>query len=59
MKSPIAKFRQLLVTSGLQAGEKVVVDGQYRLQVGTLVQELQGEAAKSADLQSSVEQAIP
>jgi len=50
---------QVLVTSGLQAGEKVVVDGQYRLQAGTLVQELQGEAAKSATLQSSVEQAIP
>ena len=26
---------------------------------GTLVQKLQGEAAKSADLESSVEQAIP
>jgi multidrug efflux system membrane fusion protein len=60
---PITSFQlgdgQVLVTSGLQAGEKVVVDGQYRLQVGTLVHELQGEAAKSADLQSSVEQAIP
>jgi multidrug efflux system membrane fusion protein len=60
---PVSVFQlgdgQLLVTSGLQAGEKVVVDGQYRLQTGTLVQELQGEAAKSADLQSSVEQAIP
>jgi multidrug efflux system membrane fusion protein len=50
---------QVLVTAGLQGGEKVVVDGQYRLQQGTLVQELQGDAAKSADLQSSVEQAIP
>jgi multidrug efflux system membrane fusion protein len=60
---PVSVFQlgdgRLLVTSGLQAGEKVVVDGQYRLQAGTLVQELQGEAAKSVDLQSSVEQAIP
>jgi multidrug efflux system membrane fusion protein len=60
---PITFFQvgdgQVLVTSGLQAGEKVVVDGQYRLQAGTLVQELQGEAAKATDLQSSVEQAIP
>ena len=60
---PVSVFQigdgQVLVTSGLQAGEKVVVDGQYRLQAGTLVQELQGEAAKSANLQSSVEQAIP
>jgi multidrug efflux system membrane fusion protein len=50
---------QVLVTQGLQGGEKVVVDGQYRLQQASLVQELQGDAAKSADLQSSVEQAIP
>jgi len=60
---PVSVFQlgdgQVLVTSGLQAGEKVVVDGQYRLQADTLVQELQGEAAKSASLQSSVEQAIP
>jgi membrane fusion protein, multidrug efflux system len=60
---PISSFElgdgQVLITSGLQAGEKVVVDGQYRLQAGTLVQELQGDAAKSATLQSSVEQAIP
>jgi len=60
---PVSVFQlgdgQVIVTSGLQAGEKVVVDGQYRLQAGTLVQELQGEAAKSASLQSSVEQAIP
>jgi membrane fusion protein, multidrug efflux system len=60
---PVSVFQlgdgQVLVTEGLQAGEKVVVDGQYRLQPGTLVQELTGDAAKSADLQSSVEQAIP
>jgi multidrug efflux system membrane fusion protein len=48
-----------LVTAGLQANEKVVVDGQYRLQAGSLVQELHGKAAEQANLQSSVEQAIP
>jgi multidrug efflux system membrane fusion protein len=48
-----------LVDSGLQAGEKIVVDGQYRLQAGTRVSLLTGDAARSADLQSSVEQAIP
>lgn len=48
-----------LIDSGLEANEKVVVDGQYRLQAGTRVQELQGNAAKQADLQNSVEQEIP
>jgi len=60
---PVSVFQlgdgEVFVTSGLKSGEKVVVDGQYRLQAGTKVQELQGEAAKAADLQSSVEQAIP
>ena len=50
---------QALIDSGLQANEKVVVDGQYRLQAGSLVRELHGKAAQEADLQSSVEQAIP
>lgn len=50
---------QVLITSGLQANEKVVVDGQYRLQPGVRVQELTGNAAQQANLQSSVEQAIP
>lgn len=48
-----------LIDSGLQANEKIVVDGQYRLQPGTRVQELQGSAAQEADLQNSVEQEIP
>jgi membrane fusion protein, multidrug efflux system len=60
---PISVFQlgdgEVFVTSGLKDGEKVVTDGQYRLQAGTKVQELQGAAAKGADLQSSVEQAIP
>jgi membrane fusion protein, multidrug efflux system len=50
---------QALIDSGLQANENVVLDGQYRLQSGTLVQELHGKAAQEADLQSAVEQAIP
>src|SRR5262245_2209327 len=50
---------QALIDSGLQADEKVVVDGQYRLQTGALVRQLHGKAAQEADLQSAVEQAIP
>lgn len=50
---------QVLINSGLQANEKVVLDGQYRLIPGAHVQELTGNAAKDADLASSVEQAIP
>jgi multidrug efflux system membrane fusion protein len=50
---------QALIASGLAANEKVVVEGQYRLQVGALVRELDGKAAQEADLQSSVEQEIP
>jgi multidrug efflux system membrane fusion protein len=50
---------QALIDSGLHADEKVVVDGQYRLQAGAAVRELHGKAAEEADLQSAVEQAIP
>jgi membrane fusion protein, multidrug efflux system len=50
---------QALVDSGLQANEKIVANGQYRLVAGTRVQELQGQEAQKADLQSSVEQEIP
>jgi len=50
---------QALIDSGLAANEKVVRDGQYRLQEGALVRELHGKAAEEADLQSAVEQAIP
>ena len=50
---------QALIESGLQAGERIVVDGQYRLQAGALVRELQGKDVDEADLQSSVEQQIP
>jgi multidrug efflux system membrane fusion protein len=48
-----------LIDSGLKANETVVVDGQYRLQQGTRVQQLHGQAAQDANLQSAVQQAIP
>ena len=48
-----------LISSGLNAGETVVTDGQYRLQPGSRVQILSGPTAQQADLQSAVEQAIP
>jgi multidrug efflux system membrane fusion protein len=50
---------QALIDQGLKAGDVVVVDGQYRLKVGSRVQELHGKAAREADLQSSVQDAIP
>jgi multidrug efflux system membrane fusion protein len=50
---------QALIDKGLEANENVVVDGQYRLQQGSRVQELHGKAAQEADLQSSVQEAIP
>jgi membrane fusion protein, multidrug efflux system len=50
---------QALISSGLKAGETVVVDGQYKLQPGTRVNILQGKAAQQADMQSAVQQAIP
>jgi len=43
----------------LKAGDTVVVDGQYRLQPGTHVTILQGQAAQEANMQSAVDQAIP
>ena len=50
---------QALIDSGLKPNETVVLEGQYRLESGSLVEELHGKAAESADLQSAVEQAIP
>ncbi|MGY3603064.1 MULTISPECIES: efflux RND transporter periplasmic adaptor subunit [unclassified Bradyrhizobium] len=50
---------QALIDDGLKANETVVVDGQYRLQQGSRVKELHGKAATEADLQSSVQKAIP
>jgi membrane fusion protein, multidrug efflux system len=48
-----------LIESGLQPNEKVVVNGQYRLQIGSRVHELQRDEAQQADLESSVEREIP
>jgi multidrug efflux system membrane fusion protein len=50
---------EALIDSGLEANETVVVDGQYGLQPGSLVNVLHGKAAREANLQSAVEQAIP
>jgi membrane fusion protein, multidrug efflux system len=50
---------QALIDTGLKANETVVIDGQYRLQQGSLVHVLHGKAAQEADLQSAVEKAIP
>ncbi len=50
---------QALIDTGLKPNENVVIDGQYRLQEGSHVRELHGKAAEEADLQSSVQKAIP
>jgi membrane fusion protein, multidrug efflux system len=50
---------EALIDSGLKAGERVVVDGQYRLMAGTRVAILQGEAADEAAAQQSEQAAIP
>ena len=50
---------QALIDQGLKSGDSVVVDGQYRLTEGSQVRELHGKAAREADLQSAVQDAIP
>jgi membrane fusion protein, multidrug efflux system len=50
---------QALVDSGLQANEQVVVDGQYKLQPGTHVTILHGQAATEAVAQSAQQAPIP
>jgi membrane fusion protein, multidrug efflux system len=50
---------QALIDTGLKESEVVVVDGQYRLKQGIPVLELHGKAAREADLQSAVQDAIP
>jgi multidrug efflux system membrane fusion protein len=50
---------QALVDSGLQADEQVVVDGQYKLQPGTHVTILHGQAATEAVAQSAQQAPIP
>ncbi|MET4296521.1 multidrug efflux system membrane fusion protein [Bradyrhizobium sp. LB8.2] len=48
-----------LIDQGLKSGDVVVIDGQYRLAEGSRVRELHGKAAREADLQSAVQDAIP
>jgi multidrug efflux system membrane fusion protein len=48
-----------LIDSGLKAGERVVVDGQYKLQPGTHVRILHGEAADEAAVQQAQQATIP
>jgi multidrug efflux system membrane fusion protein len=50
---------QALIDSGLQANEQVVVDGQYKLQPGTHVGILHGQAAEEAAAQSAQQAPIP
>ncbi len=50
---------QALVDSGLQGNEQVVVDGQYKLQPGTHVTILHGQAADEAVAQSAQQAPIP
>jgi multidrug efflux system membrane fusion protein len=50
---------QALIDSGLKANEQVVVDGQYKLQAGTRVTVLQGQAAQEAAAQSAQQAPIP
>jgi multidrug efflux system membrane fusion protein len=47
------------VDSGLTANEQVVVDGQYKLQSGTHVTILHGQAAAEAVAQSAQQAPIP
>jgi membrane fusion protein, multidrug efflux system len=48
-----------LIDSGLSADERVVVDGQYKLQPGTHVAILQGQAAEEAAAESAQRAPIP
>jgi membrane fusion protein, multidrug efflux system len=50
---------EALIDSGLKAGEQVVVDGQYRLQPGTHITVLHGEAAEEAAAQQEQQAVIP
>ena len=50
---------QALINSGLAANERVVTDGQYKLQPGTHVTILTGQAAEEAKAQSAQQAPIP
>jgi multidrug efflux system membrane fusion protein len=50
---------QALIDSGLKANEQVVVDGQYKLQAGTHVTLLHGQAAQEQAAQDALQAPIP
>ena len=50
---------QALIDSGVKANEQVVVDGQYKLQPGTHVTVLHGQAAEEAAAQDALQAPIP
>src|ERR1700710_877671 len=50
---------EALIDSGLKANEQVVVDGQYKLQPGTHVTILHGQAAQEAAAQDALQAPIP
>jgi multidrug efflux system membrane fusion protein len=50
---------QALIDSGLTANERVVVDGQYKLQPETHVTILHGKAAEEAAAQDAMQAPIP
>jgi len=50
---------QALINSGLKVNERVVVDGQYKLQPGVPVTILTGKAAEEAAAQSAQQELIP
>jgi multidrug efflux system membrane fusion protein len=50
---------QALIDSGLNTNERVVVDGQYKLQPGTHVTILHGKAAEEAAAQDAMQAPIP
>jgi membrane fusion protein, multidrug efflux system len=50
---------QALIDSGLKANEQIVVDGQYKLQPGTHVTILHGQAAQEAAAQDALQAPIP
>ncbi len=50
---------QALIDSGLKANEQVVVDGQYKLQPGTHVRPLHGQAAQEEAAQDALQAPIP
>src|SRR6202035_1710197 len=50
---------QALINTGLTANEQVVVDGQYKLQPGTHVTILTGQAAQEAAAQDALQAPIP